>query len=196
MESPRTRLDTFDARLGLDRGRPKWQEALWHLCKCFFFLSPLPWPSSLKVRILRRFGAHIGKGVVIKPRVNIHFPWKLHLGDHVWIGEEVFILNFEPCTIGAHCCISQRTFLCGGNHDYRAEDFRYRNGPITVEEGAWVGAQCFVGPKVTIGEETVVFAGSIVTRTLPAGVLCSGNPCHVIKARWPESNKDPAQCPV
>ena len=91
----------FDPRKGLVRGRPKWFEAFWHIIKCLFFLSPLPWPSAYKCCLLRLFGAEVGSGVVIKPRVNIHFPWKLNVGEHSWIGEEVFILNFEPCTIVA-----------------------------------------------------------------------------------------------
>jgi putative colanic acid biosynthesis acetyltransferase WcaF len=181
------RLDQFDPKIGLDRGRPKYYEMVWYLAKCCFFLSALPWPSSFKCRLLRIFGAKVGEGVVIKPRVNIHFPWKLEIGDHTWIGEEVFILNFEPCTIGAHCCISQRAFLCGGNHDFRAVDFAYRNGPISIEDGAWVGAQTFIAPNVTVAEEAVITAGAIVTESMPAQMICSGNPCQAIKPRYKAS---------
>ena len=176
-------LDQFDHKKGLDRGRPKWFEALWYVSKCVFFLSPLPWPTRFKCTLLRWFGAKIGGGVVIKPRVNIHFPWKLAVGDHSWIGEEVLIQNFEPCTIGNHCCISQRSFLCGGNHDYTDPYFKYRNGPVTIESGAWVGAQCFVAPGVTVGQNSVVVAGSIVTKNTPENMVCSGNPCQAIKPR-------------
>jgi hypothetical protein len=118
----RVRNDLFDGRPDLDRGRSGWVEALWYLLKCAFFLSALPWPAGLKCGLLRRFGAKIGSGVYIKPRVNIHFPWKLEIGDHSWIGEEVFLLNLEPIVIGSHCCISQRAFLCTGNHDFRRPD--------------------------------------------------------------------------
>jgi putative colanic acid biosynthesis acetyltransferase WcaF len=183
-EQPHVRLDLFDSKLGLDRGRPLLVEAAWYAVKCLLFLPAWPVPSSVKRAILRRFGARVGRGVVIKPRVNIHFPWKLAVGDHSWIGEEVFILNFEPVTIGAQCCISQRAFLCAGNHDYRLPDFRFRNRPITVGDGAWVGAQTFVGPGVTIGAEAVVTAGSVVTKDLPNGMVCSGNPCVPAKKRW------------
>lgn len=176
-------LDRFDPKQGFDRGRSKWVVAIWYLTKCVFFLSPLPWPSGFKCALLRLFGAQIGRGVVIKPRINIHFPWKLKIGDCSWLGEEVFILNFEACTIGAHCCISQRAFLCGGNHDFRSEDFRYRNGPIRIKNGAWVGAQCFIAPDVVIAEEAVITAGSIVTRSMPAGKICSGNPCAPVGER-------------
>jgi putative colanic acid biosynthesis acetyltransferase WcaF len=179
----RVRNDLFNPACGLDRGCPRLVELLWYLIKCAFFLSALPWPSGLKCWILRLFGAKLGLGVVIKPRVNIHFPWKLAVGDHTWIGEEVFILNFEPVTVGSHCCLSQRAFLCTGNHDFTKPDMPYRNRPITVEDGAWVGAQVFVGPGVTVGSESVVAAGSVVTVSLPGGMVCRGNPCVPIKPR-------------
>lgn len=180
----RVRNDLFDAGNGLDRGRSRPVEALWYLLKCILFLTPLPVPSAIKCGILRWFGARVGCGVVIKPRVNIHFPWKLCVGDHTWIGEEVFILNFEPVTIGAHCCLSQRAFVCTGNHDYRQPDFRYRNRPITIEDGAWIGAQTFISPGVTIGREAVITAGSMVTQNQPGQMVCAGNPCVPVKARW------------
>ena len=147
---------------------------------------PLVVPSVPEVgpSVLRVFGARVGKGVVIKPRVNIHFPWKLAIGDFTWIGEEVFILNFEPVTIGAHCCVSQRVFLCGGNHDYRVPEMPFRNRPITIHDGAWIGAQCFVAPDVTIGREAVIAACSVVTRSQPAQKICAGHPCVPVKNRW------------
>ena len=178
------RLDLFDRTRGLQRGRSFLIEAMWHLTKCLLFLTPLPVPSRFKCFLLRLFGARVGRGVVIKPQVKILFPWKLTIGDFAWIGEEVFILNFEPVRIGAHCCISQRAFLCGGGHDYRQPAMPYRNGPIVVEDGAWVGAQVFVSQGVTIGTEAGITAGSVVTRNQPPTLVCGGNPCLPIKERW------------
>ncbi|MDX1951880.1 MAG: WcaF family extracellular polysaccharide biosynthesis acetyltransferase [Verrucomicrobiota bacterium] len=180
----RVRNDLFNPKSGLDRGRSRSVEAVWYLIKCLIFLSPLPFPSSMKRTILRWFGAKIGKGVVIKPRVNIHLPWKLSVGDFTWIGEEVSILNFEQIAIGSHCCVSQRAFLCAGNHDYSIPNMCYRNDPITLQDGVWVGAQSFVAPGVTISTDAVISAGSIVTRDQPAEMVCSGNPCLPIKNRW------------
>jgi putative colanic acid biosynthesis acetyltransferase WcaF len=181
----RIRNDLFKGTQGLDRGRPGWVEAIWYVVKCVVFLPPWPLPSALKRSVLRCFGAQIGKGVVIKPRVNIHLPWKLSVGDHAWIGEEVFILNLEPVKIGSQCCVSQRVFLCTGNHDYRQPTMPYRNSPVTVEDGAWIGAQCFVAPGVTIGTEAVITAGSIVTRDQTPYMVCAGNPCLSVRKRWP-----------
>ena len=133
---------------------------------------------------MRMFGAKIGKGVYWKPRVNIHIPWNLKVGDFALFGEEVFILNFETVVIGTQACISQRAFLCTGNHDFRDVRMRYRNQPITIGDGAWVGAQVFVAPGVTIGEEAVITAGSVVIKDMPAKMVCNGNPCLPTKPRW------------
>jgi putative colanic acid biosynthesis acetyltransferase WcaF len=185
----RVRNDQFDATRGLDRGRSSIVEAVWYLVKWVFFLSAFPWPSPLRCRLLRVFGATVGAGVYIKPRVNVHFPWKLTIGDHAWIGEEAFFLNFEPVAIGPHACISQRTFLCTGNHDYRDPTMPYRNRPIEIGAGAWIGAQCFVGPGVHVGVDAVATAGSVVVKNLPAGMVCSGNPCVAVNPRWRGGSK-------
>ena len=180
----RIRLDQFDPSNGLDRGRSKIVEILWYLVKIVFFLSAFPWPQKIKHTLLRIFGAKVGRGVVIKPRVNIHFPWKLELGEYCWIGEECFILNFEKIYVGKQACLSQRTLLCGGNHNYRSPTFEYRNGPITISDGVWLGAQCFVGPNVTLGVDCVVTAGSKVFKDLPEGMVCGGDPCTPKSPRW------------
>ncbi len=180
------RLNEFDSRRGLNRGKSKFCEVLWYVVKCCFFLTPLPWPTKMKKILLRLFGAKVGKGGNIKPRVNIHFPWKLEIGDHVWIGEEVFILNFEPVILGNQVCVSQRAFLCTGNHDFKSPFFDYRNASVKVSDGVWIGASAFIGPGVNIGEECVVMAGSIATKSLRAKFICRGNPCEEIKYRWSE----------
>jgi len=181
----RVRLSQFDSALGLDRGAPRWKEGLWYLTKILFFRSKLPYPSFFKASLLRIFGAKVGKNTIIKPNTNIHFPWKLKMGDNVWLGEEVFILNFEPITVGNNVCISQRSFLCGGNHDYKTPSMDYRNGPIVLMDGCWIGATSFVGPGVTVGLDTVIVAGSVVTSDVDSNLVCRIYPEAFQKKRWP-----------
>jgi putative colanic acid biosynthesis acetyltransferase WcaF len=170
--------DTFD------RGHSRYYELIWYLFKMAFFLSSFPWPSRLKVFILKLFGASVGHSVCIKPRVNIHMPWRLTLGDKVSIGEEVYILNFESIVIEREATVSQRAFLCGGNHDFRDPGFVYRNGPIHISEGAWVGANVFIGPNVRVGVDTIVSAGSVVFKDLDSNSIHKGNPCEFVGHRW------------
>lgn len=181
----KVRLDLFDSKIGLDRGVSKIKEIIWYLFKITFFLSAIPYPSIFKVFLLRLFGAKIGNSLTIKPRVNIHMPWKLIIGDHVWIGEEVFILNFEPLTVGNQVCISQRAFLCSGNHDFTKPSMPYRNAPINLHSGCWIGASVFIGPGVTIGTDNVISAGSVVTQSiLDVATIYKGNPPVYQKDRW------------
>jgi len=184
MPDCRIRNDLFNNQEAFDLGRSKFVFMLWYLVKCVFFLSALPWPSRLKAVCLRCFGAKVGRNVYLKPRINIHIPWNLSIGDHTWIGEEVCIINFAPVTIGAHCCLSQRAFLCAANHDFTAENMRYRHAPILVQDGAWIGAQAFVGPGVTLGQECVLTAGSLVTHSTEPAMIYSGNPARAVKPRW------------
>src|ERR1035441_3365870 len=188
--SSRVRNDQFNPRVGFELGRPKIVFLLWYACKCLFFLSPLPWPSRFKSCLLRLFGSQIGRSVCWKPRVNIHIPWNLTVGEFTWVGEEVCIYDFAPVTVGAHCCLSQRAFLCAANHDYSKPGMAYRHAPIEIHDGVWVGAQAFVGPGVSLGPDCVVSAGSVVSRSLPEAMVCAGNPCRPVRPRWkdfPES---------
>lgn len=84
-----------------------------------FFQTWVPWPSSLRVAWLRVFGARVGRGVVVRANVNVSFPWRLTVGDYVWIGEDVDILSLSEVVIEGNVCISQRAYLCTGSHDYR-----------------------------------------------------------------------------
>jgi len=172
------RLDLYD-NSAFDRGAGRLKEGLWVLCKCAFFLNPFPWPSWLRARLLRLFGAQLGHGVVIRSGVNITFPWRLTVGNYVWIGEEVFILSLAPVTLGSHVCISQRAFLCTGSHSWRSETFDLQTGPIVVEDRVWISAQTFIGPGTRIGSESVISAGTILMKSISNNSLARGNPATI-----------------
>ena len=163
-----------------DRGASVWKEGVWYLVRWIFFQTSFPWPSGLRVALLRLFGAKIGQGVVVRANVNISFPWRLRIGDHVWIGEDVGILSLAPVTIESNVCISQRAYLCTGSHDFRREDFKLNVEPITVRAGSWVAAAAFVGPGVEVGAGAVVAAGSVVFENVSPNTLVQGNPARVI----------------
>jgi putative colanic acid biosynthesis acetyltransferase WcaF len=172
------RLDLFD-NSDFDRGAGRIKESLWILCKCLFFLNPIPWPSALRVFWLRLFGARLGRQTVIRSGVNITFPWRLVAGDYVWLGEDVCILSLATVTLGSHVCISQRAFLCTGSHAWRAEAFDLLTHPITVEDQVWIASQAFIGPGTRIGQGCLVCAGTIVVKDLPPDSVAKGNPAAV-----------------
>jgi putative colanic acid biosynthesis acetyltransferase WcaF len=166
-----------------NRGAGVLKETLWIVTSLILFrLCPFSF-SALKCSILRAFGARVGKNVTIKPQVKITFPWKLTVGDHVWLGEECWLLNLELISIGSHACISQRAFLCTGSHDYKRMSFNLIVKPITIENGAWLGAGCWVGPSVTVGAHAVLTAGSVAAKNLEANGIYRGNPAELVKQR-------------
>jgi putative colanic acid biosynthesis acetyltransferase WcaF len=168
---------------GFNRGAGLLKEGFWILASLFLFrLCPFKL-SGLKCAVLRAFGATVGRGVVIKPNVKITFPWKLTLGNHIWLGEECWLLNLEHITIADDVCISQRAFLCTGNHNYKSPAFDLIVKPIQVGEGAWVGAGAWVGPGVRVGTHAVLTAGSVATKDLEPGGIYRGNPAVFLRPR-------------
>jgi putative colanic acid biosynthesis acetyltransferase WcaF len=178
----RVDLSTFSTG-EFDRGAGPFKEALWLIVsRVLFHWCPFSL-SSFKRAVLRLFGAHVGKGVVIKPEVKITFPWKLNLGNHVWLGEESWLLNLAPIIIADHACISQRAVLCTGNHNYTSPAFDLMTAPIQVGQGAWIGANAFVGPGVCVGSYAVLTAGSIATKDLETCGVYQGNPAVQVRQR-------------
>ncbi|MCA9235970.1 MAG: WcaF family extracellular polysaccharide biosynthesis acetyltransferase [Planctomycetales bacterium] len=169
-------INLANFRSGLDRGAPRWVEAAWIVCKVLFFLPPWPLPSAFRRWVLRRFGGVVGGGTIIRSGVDIKFPWRLVVGEHVWLGEGVCLLNLAPITIGAHCCVSQRAFLCTGSHDFRSASFDLIAQPIRIGPGCWIAAQSFVGPGVNIGSESMICAQSVVAGDVPDHSIVRGNP--------------------
>ena len=166
-----------------DRGAGAVKEGLWLVVSLILFrLCPFSF-SALKCAVLRAFGARIGRNVTIKPQVKITFPWKLTVGDHVWLGEECWLLNLERLVIGSHVCVSQRAFLCTGNHDFKRATFDLITQPITLEDGVWIGAGSWVGPGVTLGTHAVLTAGSVAVKKLAANGIYQGNPAVLVKQR-------------
>ena len=163
-----------------DRGASPLKETLWWVVRSLLFAPWFPVPSPVKVAALRAFGATVGSGVVIRSRVNITFPWKLTVGDHVWIGDEVLILSLDRVILANNVCLSQRAFLCTGSHEFAKESFDLVTGPITIGESGWVGAASFVGPGVTFAPGSRSLAGAVVVKDVEAGTTVGGVPGRVV----------------
>jgi len=159
------------------------KRVLWYFVNATVFHSwLLPW-SSMKCALLKAFGATIGKGVVIKPRINIKYPWHLTAGDNVWLGEGVWIDSLGAVEIGSNVCISQEAYLLTGNHDYKITTFPLAVKGITIEDGAWVGARAVICPGVKIRENSIVTAGSVITRDTELNGIYQGNPAKLVRSR-------------
>lgn len=156
--------------------------ALWYVTSHLFFTTAFPFMAPKRV-LLRLFGAHIGRGLVIKPKVNIKYPWKLHVGDHVWIGEHTWIDNLADVYIGNHCCISQGALLLCGNHDYKRPTFDLIVKPIHLEEGVWIGARAVVVQGLICKSHSVLGVGAVAQTDLEPYSIYTGIPAQKVRDR-------------
>ncbi|WP_445666631.1 WcaF family extracellular polysaccharide biosynthesis acetyltransferase [Fodinibius sp. AD559] len=157
-------------------GRGVIVRSLWYVINVLFLKNSFSVLSILKVKLLRLFGATIGKNVVIKPNVNIKYPWNLNIGDNSWIGEEVWIDNLADVHIGKNVCISQGAMLLTGNHNYTKQSFDLITEPIIIEEGVWIGAQSVVCPGVECKSHSILSVGSVATGNLESYTIYQGVP--------------------
>jgi putative colanic acid biosynthesis acetyltransferase WcaF len=155
----------------------------WGIVYLFLFrMSPRPlhvWRAFL----LRIFNAKLGPGCHIYGGARIWAPWNLVCHPRACIADGAEIYNAATVTLGEQSVVSQGAFLCTASHDYRDADFPLIHGPITVGKGAWIAAKAIILMGVTIGENSVVGAGSVVTQSVPPNAVCAGNPARVIKQK-------------
>lgn len=153
---------------------------LWAFAWPAFRLSPRPlW--GWRRMLLTMFGARIGSGAHIYPTVRIMMPWNIVVGADAAIGDRAIIYALGTISIGERATVSQGAHLCAGTHDIYDIKRPLLTPPILIEREAWICADAFVGPGVTIGEGSILGARAVAMKSVPAGVVAVGNPAHIIK---------------
>ena len=155
----------------------------WYIVNLVFFKSGCFPFYKLKVFLLRGFGANVGKGVIIKPCVNIKYAWNLSIGNYTWIGEGVWIDNLGKIMIGNSVCLSQGAMLLCGNHNYNSKQFDLMVKDIILEDGCWIGAKAIVCGGITCGSHAVLAVASVANNNLEPYGIYQGNPAVKIKTR-------------
>jgi len=141
-------------------------------------------PEAL--RLLHAFLPDLGEDVEIYfPIMGIEYPKALHVGAHSFINADLQVLSAAQVTIGEHCFIGPSCRLYTPNHHptnkmLRREGWQY-DLPITIGDDCWFGGAVIVLPGITIGNNVVVGAGSVVTKDLPDNVIAAGNPARIIR---------------
>ena len=160
----------------IDIGASKIKQITWYFINIIFFKNSLNVISFTKTSLLKAFGARIGKSVLIKPSVNIKYPWKLKLGDHCWIGEGVWIDNLSEVVVGNNVTISQGALLLTGSHNHTKETFDFISLPITMEDGVWIGARAIVLGGVVCKSHSILGVNTVAEKDLEPYTIYKGNP--------------------
>lgn len=164
-------------------GASRTKQTLWYLLGPFLIQNPFIPYSGFRKWVLCMFGASIGVSPIIRPGVRIKYPWKLVMGDNVWLGQDCWIDNLTDVKIGNHVCISQGAMLCTGNHNYHSSEFELIMKPIILEDGVWIGAKGLVGPGVTAHSHSMLTAGSVASKDMEEYGIYQGNPAVHVKSR-------------
>ncbi len=164
-------------------GRNLIVRGLWFFVHAMFLKNPWNPFSGLKIFFLRMFGAKIGKGVVLKPGIQVKYPWRLEIGSYSWVGENSWIDNLVAVKIGRNCCISQGAVLLTGNHKYNKATFDLVTGEITLEDGVWIGAFAIVTAGVTCKSHSVLAVKSVAVSDLEPFSVYQGNPADLVRQR-------------
>ncbi|MGE5645993.1 MAG: putative colanic acid biosynthesis acetyltransferase [Acidobacteriota bacterium] len=161
--------------------RPR--RALWSVVYTLLFRpSPRPFHAWRRL-LLRLFGAALAPGARVYPTARIWAPWNLEMGRNACLGSGVDCYNVARITIGGHATVSQYSYLCAATHDISTLRMPLVAEPIEVGPFAWVCADVFVGPGVTIGEGAVAGARSSVYRDVEPWTVVAGNPARPLKKR-------------
>lgn len=165
------------------RGRPAWFVQLWWCVQASLFGWSPQFMYGWRCWLARLFGMKIGRNVLIRPSARITYPWKVRIGDHCWIGDDVVLYSLGEIEVGSNAVISQKSYICAASHDHRALSFDSFDRKITIEDEVWIATDVFVAPGVTIGAGAVVGARSSVFTDLPGGMICLGSPARPVGPR-------------
>ena len=161
----------------------RFKRLTWYFCNLIFLNNSWFLISSIKIFILRCYGAKIGKNVIIKPNINVKYPWFLTIGDNSWIGEGVWIDCLASVIIEDNVCISQGAFILSGNHNFKKSTFDLIVKPIEIKKGSWIGAKSIVTQGLTVGSYAVLTAGSVVSHSMDPYGIYKGVPATKVGER-------------
>ena len=159
--------------------REQVRRILWGLAWPFFRFSPRTlwfWRRWL----LALFGARVGRGVHIYPSVRVTIPWNLSCGDYSAVGDRVILYALGPIRIGARATISQGAHLCAGTHDINDPTRPLLKLPISIGDDAWICADAFIGPGVSVGACAIVGARAVAMKDVSTNAIMAGNPARPI----------------
>ena len=181
MESFKVDLSTYTNALSL---KNQIARIVWSIV---WFVLARPLPRSLgnkwKLFLLRLFGAKLHSKAIVYSNVKIYMPWNLEMDEYSCLAPKVDCYNAAKVKIGAHTTISQKSYLCAASHDITKSYNPLIVAPIIIKDQAWIAADAFIGPGVTVGQGAVVGARACVFKDVEPWTVVGGNPAKYIKKR-------------
>lgn len=153
--------------------------------KMLEYNKTLPTETELRQQLLKEVFAEIGKNCTVETPLNANWGCKhVHLGNGVYLNSNITFVDDEHIYIGDNCLIAPNVVFCTAGHPIlpvlRERHYVY-NLPIHIEKNVWIGSGAQIMPGITIGENSVIGAGSVVTNDIPPNVVAYGAPCRVIR---------------
>ena len=161
------------------------QEQLQCLEKLYDFNATRPSQLEERTKLLREMFAEIGEGCYIEPPLHANWGGKnVHFGKYVYANFNVTMVDDTHIYVGDYTMLGPNVVIATGGHpilpQLREQGMQF-NMPVRIGRNCWLGAGVIVLPGVTIGDNVVVGAGSVVTHDLPDNVVAVGNPCRVLR---------------
>jgi len=156
---------------------------LWHTVYLFLFRPSPKIFHGWRRMLLRLFGAKIHPTAKVFQSAKIWAPWNLIMDEYACLSYDVDCYSVATVHLHAHSTVSQYSFLCTASHDFTDPGMALTTAPISIGAGAWICADVFVAPGVTVGDGAVVGARSSVFKDVPPMMVVAGSPVRVIGPR-------------
>ena len=165
------------------RGRGAITVQLWWIVQALLFRTSPQFLYGWRRWLLRRFGADIGEGVLLRPSIRVTYPWKVRIGDRSQIGDRTELYSLGEIEIGADVVISQDCYICTGGHDPSRVDFAIYQAPIVIEDQVWLATGCFVMPGVRVRRGSFAMVRSLLNRDTEEASVNAGQPARKVGDR-------------
>ena len=153
----------------------------------FFWLVSCRWTPKLfnpwRVLVLKLFGAKISGIPFIHSTAKIQIPWNLTMEHRSCLGEFANAYSLGKIEIMEGATVAQEAYLCSGTHDFQDPALQLITKPITIGKNSFIGARAMILPGVSIGNQSIVGAMSVVSKNLPDHQIIAGNPAKIIGER-------------
>jgi putative colanic acid biosynthesis acetyltransferase WcaF len=163
--------------------REKAGRMLWAIAQATLFRLSFPTWYGWRRFVLRRFGAQVAGSARIRRTARFECPWNFTIGANSCIGDRCVVYCLGPITLGDRVSVSQQAHLCAGTHDHTKADMPLLRPPIVIEDDAWIAADAFVGPNVTVRAGAILGARGCAFKKLNPWTVYVGNPAQPIAPR-------------